>query len=1818
MRLPTRTPARLALLLCSAVAFATCSEPPTGPGRTPAVESRTAKIALAPVFTAKAQRAAAFLRQAGVSVRSVRVVIHRPGTTEVLLDRIIQVEEGQASVTIELDVEVRAGGEELTADIQFRDANGTVLYEGRRTVIARPGENAPHEIPQAEIDFVGPGAGATALALTPADTAISTLTTLDLVATATDAAGASLPNPILAWSVSDPALASVTAAGRLIPAGPRGTVRVRIENPLGLSAEASVRLVPPAARIVVVAGDGQSAPVGTTLPQPFTVQVQAADGMPAAGEPVTFVAISEGGSVATTAAVTDAQGRASTTISLGQRAGVYQFRAISGSVGAATIEATALAAAAAKLELSSGDGQSGAVGTALAAPLAVRVRDSFGNPVAGAAVSWQRNAGTGTLGAATSATDADGIARVAYTLGPRPGADTVTASLQALPGALVEFTVSARAGAPSRIGAVSGNAQSAAPGASLAAPLVVSVTDDFGNPVAGHPVTWQVTTGNAALGLISTPTGAGGLAGNTITLGTPSALPATVTVVASIGSAAATFAATIAAATGAKLALAQEPAAIARSGMPLGVQPAVQVADAGGAAVRQAGVPVTVTAHSAAREPLPVGSAAPTVATEATGLTLAGTTTVVTGADGIARFTDLAIQGAAGPVVLHFTAPGLAAATSRVIELGSGAAVAVAMFPSIPTSPIPVVTGQPITQPFWLETHDAWGNRAPESPVRVVVRGGSTTGEIVKDTTVTTNAIGEFGVDHLPLITVSGLYYVAVSVEPMAEPLVFAVKAAGAPEKLVLTRQPGASALSGALLSPQPIVQVADAFGAPVSLAGVQVQVSAPPAYTIGGTTIAGTGADGAVHFSNLSISGPPGEVALTFTSIPAFAAVTSSPVTLTVPAGSLAGVQHVTPEVTELPLGAGTLSGLQVRAVDEWSNPVAGAPVTLTLLTGSGTFESGTTVTVSTDAAGIATIPTWTLPANTPGMFTMVVQAGTPEAPVGTAIAVKANVVVNTFALSVNTDAPAAGKPVTVTAQLLNADGTPKALAGQPVPFWSNYGGTPFTPQLATTDANGRATTTYVTRGVVGTEHVLTLSAVGVQAPVTVVEQNGGAPAVLTKIGGDVGAWYAGAYVAPGPEVKVTDASGTPVQGVAVTFTVLAGGGNLGNTATSQTALTDARGHALPNPLWQLGPDVGVNTIEATLGAAAIPPVVFSITTSSGPYVVPSGATLIRISTNPTQIVGRSVIVYNGDGSPRANEVVKFLLPGAGENGAFEDGSHEATATTGPDGRATMPKAWVPPAAAPQHYTMEVRAGEPQVGATITFVAARSQWTYAITTVPEIPAPASAVTVKAQLMDGFGAPVHEVGRSVSWSSTTQGVSFSPAQSQTSTSGEAMTAFVTLPGDGTIHEIRAADNFNINGVTHVANATAESPVLSIVQGDAQGDTIDAILPVPLVVELKRGSAPLAGQQVHWESLREHVEAPYNAWIVDSSSVEYPQTPFFADTTDASGRATVRVQLGSMATDGDTLGRIRATAYVDDQEVSQVFTFVVRPGRPVEVWIEDYIDGTQKAGVTFTESAKVAAYDAAFNRVRQAGLAIAATMLNRADVPNDGGAAASARKTRPQPGRRRTVRELAGRAAPELFSTTPLDTLFGPTTVVTDAEGFATFDGWKIHGRSGTYEFRFTADGSEWDDWMYVYVDPGHAAKLKVAPSTPTPVAGEVISVFTRVADAWDNEIWDDARTGVVTWSGTPAAATHFDSINGGYTTTSQMQNGSAYVHLWSGPAGTAHVIEASIGGLSGVSAPIHVLASVTEKAPSGGAAATPVPTPAARPGGDRRRTGPPR
>ncbi|MCA1800355.1 MAG: Ig-like domain-containing protein, partial [Actinobacteria bacterium] len=159
--------------------------------------------------------------------------------------------------------------------------------------------------------------------------------------------------------------------------------------------------------------------------------------------------------------------------------------------------------AASEILINAGDGQSAEVGTAVATPPSVIVRDGEGNAVANENVIFEVTSGGGTVDPVTAVSaDENGIATVTnWTLGSVAGTDNNTLSAT-VEGTLLtqNFTASATAGPASQVSFDVQPAPTTVAGQTITQAVVVEIQDSFGNLVedAANEVSLALTTPDGA------------------------------------------------------------------------------------------------------------------------------------------------------------------------------------------------------------------------------------------------------------------------------------------------------------------------------------------------------------------------------------------------------------------------------------------------------------------------------------------------------------------------------------------------------------------------------------------------------------------------------------------------------------------------------------------------------------------------------------------------------------------------------------------------------------------------------------------------------------------------------------------------------------------------------------------------------------------------------------------------------------------------------------------------------------------------------------------------------------------------------------------------------------------------------------------------------------------------------------------------------------------------------------------------------------------------------------------------------------------------
>jgi hypothetical protein len=260
--------------------------------------------------------------------------------------------------------------------------------------------------------------------------------------------------------------------------------------------------------------------------------------------------------------------------------------------------------------------------------------------------------------------------------------------------------------------------------------------------------------------------------------------------------------------------------------------------------------------------------------------------------------------------------------------------------------------------------------------------------------------------------------------------------------------------------------------------------------------------------------------------------------------------------------------------------------------------------------------------------------------------------------------------------------------IPGASVQFAVVEGGGSVQPGGATTDEEGRASTTWTLGGLVGLQRVTVTS--GGLAALSFTANATLPPESVQIVAGDGQTGIVGQPVAEPPAVRVLGPGGAPLAGLDVEFAVLAGGGLLdagaGTPAIAVTVRTDANGVAAVEA-WILGPVPGLNTLIVSVPGLA--PVGFTADADPG-----APATLVKVSgdrqigiagtTLPVPLV---VEVSDALGNRLAGVLVTFA-PAAG-SGSVDPAQMNSA------GNGTAATAWTLGAAeGPQSVVASIGAG--------------------------------------------------------------------------------------------------------------------------------------------------------------------------------------------------------------------------------------------------------------------------------------------------------------------------------------------------------------------------------------------------------------------------------------------------------------------------------------------------------------------------------------------
>ncbi len=882
-----------------------------------------------------------------------------------------------------------------------------------------------------------------------------------------------------------------------------------------------------AAQLAMFGGDNLTGPVATTLGTPHEVRVTDANGNAVAGVTVNWSAATGGGSINPSVSVTGTDGRASATRTLGGGAGPQTSTAsvvLAGGPASVTFNVTATVGGATQLTLVGGDQQADSVGSTLATPLSVLVRDANNNPVPNVLISWSVIDGGGSVQPSTSFTNASGIATTSWTLGatttPTDSTQFVRASGVGSP---VNFIATARPGGVSAAQTNVAVVPSSVP-ASRTAPATVTVTarDRFGNVIPGRTVTIAAAGVGNTIEQPVAPTSAVGVATGAVGATSAGARTIVATVDGIVAEQQPTL--TVVAAPAASLLfLTTPPTAVA--GTAFSPVLSVGVADSLGNRNFTFGGNVTIG-----------------IAVNPSTGTLAGTVTR-TAVAGIANFAGLSLDRAGAGYTLIATSPGLGSATSGTIDVSSGGISAARTLVAADLATI--VAGRD-TATVTVTVRDANDNpvagasvtlaatgigNAIIQPVGVTDANGVITGRF--SSTVTGARSISASVNGGGAGTVNVTATAAVNVAPAdVSPTLSAVEAVpativagGASTTVTVTVRdlfgnaiPGATVILAASGTGNAISQP----GSPTAASGV---TSGSVASTVSGVKTVTATANGVAITAGATLTVQPG-------------AVSASSSTIVLGASTI--------------IAGGAATAITVTARDANGNPIPGQAVVLAV---TGTGNTLTQPAGVTDANGVAT---GSIASTVTGSKTVSATIG------GTAVTPSQVLTVAPGAISetlstvelATTTTSAGAPPVTITVTVRDANGNP--VPGQAVVLAATGAGNTLTQPTAFTNALGVATGSLSSTTAGAKVVSATAGGVGLtQAPTLTVGAGTVSPVTSTIVA------VPDTISADGGSSTVTvtarDASGNPVAGATVTI----GASGTGNTITQPPAVTDANGVA-------------------------------------------------------------------------------------------------------------------------------------------------------------------------------------------------------------------------------------------------------------------------------------------------------------------------------------------------------------------------------------------------------------------------------------------------------------------------------------------------------------------------------------------------------------------------------------------------------------------------------------------------------------------------------
>lgn len=279
-----------------------------------------------------------------------------------------------------------------------------------------------------------------------------------------------------------------------------------LNTKLGPVSQTETAVTGPPAVVNIASGDDQSVDVGTTF-DPLSVNVSDGTDNPVMDSQVTFTVTSGdatfvGGTTSATVTTDDDGDATAPTLTAGTTPGGVTVEVTTTTNGVtATFNLVQLVGPPATLTIDAGNDQSAQVTNDFGTDPATTLTDQYGNPIQGATVVYTVTSGSSRFSSSTTddqMTDINGDTTAdTLTAGTLAGAQTITASVADSPATVTFTDIAVTPGPASAITITSGNDQMALSTLAFGTPLSTTVTDQYGNPIQGDTVVYNVTSGSA-------------------------------------------------------------------------------------------------------------------------------------------------------------------------------------------------------------------------------------------------------------------------------------------------------------------------------------------------------------------------------------------------------------------------------------------------------------------------------------------------------------------------------------------------------------------------------------------------------------------------------------------------------------------------------------------------------------------------------------------------------------------------------------------------------------------------------------------------------------------------------------------------------------------------------------------------------------------------------------------------------------------------------------------------------------------------------------------------------------------------------------------------------------------------------------------------------------------------------------------------------------------------------------------------------------------------------------------------------------------------